>query len=294
MQSYFSQKMNYYIIIPAYNEEKNIEQTLNSVIKQTFLPKKIVIVDDNSTDKTSEIANRIASKYDFIERITINSVPTHQPGAKVINAFNFGLEILDENYDFIVKLDADLILPENYFEQIHSVFRENPKVGIAGGRAFVKKNGDWILENLTDDDHIRGAFKSYRKQCFVEIGKLKAQIGWDTLDEFLARYYGWEIFVDLSLEVKHLKPTGTAYDKSSQQKQGEAFYTLGYGFLLTFLASIKLALKKRKPLLFIDYIIGFFGAMFTKKTRLVTKEQAKFIRKYRWRKIIKKLLGFYK
>jgi len=267
---------------------------LNSVIKQTFLPKKIVIVDDNSTDKTSEIAKRIASKYGFIKRITINSVPTHQPGAKVINAFNFGLKILDENYDFIVKLDADLILPENYFEQIRSIFTENPKVGIAGGRAFVKKNEDWILENLTDDDHIRGAFKSYRKQCFIEIGKLKSQIGWDTLDEFLARYYGWEIFVDLSLEVKHLKPTGTIYNKSSQQKQGEAFYILGYGFLLTFLASLKLAFKKRKPFLFIDYTIGFFHAMFTKKTRLVTKEQAKFIRKYRWRKIVKKLLGFYK
>jgi len=236
--------------------------------------------------------NKIASKHDFIKLITTNSVQTHQPGSKVINAFNVGLETLDENYDFIVKLDADLILHENYFERISYIFTENPKVGIAGGRAFIKKNGDWILENLTDDDHVRGAFKSYRKQCFIEIGKLKPEMGWDTLDEFLARYYGWEVFVDLSLEVKHLKPTGTTYNKSSKEKQGEAFYRLGYGFLLTFLASLKLAFKKRKPFLFFYYLNGFFCAMFTKKRRLLTKKQAKFIRKYRWRKIIKKILGF--
>jgi len=281
--------MNYYIVIPAYNEEKNIEQTLNSILKQTLLPKKIVIVDDNSTDKTAKIVNFFSDKYDFIELIATNSLQIHQPGTKVINAFNRGLEILDDNYDFIVKLDADLILPENYFKQISYIFSENPRVGIAGGRAFIEKNGKWILENLTDDDHIRGAFKSYRKQCFLDIGKLKSEMGWDTLDEFLARYHNWEIIVDKSLEIKHLKPTGNTYNTSSKYQQGEAFYRLGYGFLLTFLACLKLAFRKRKPFLFINYIIGFFRAWYSKKILLVTPKQARFIRNYRWRKIFRKL-----
>jgi len=284
--------MNYYIIIPAYNEEKNIELTLNSILKQTLLPKKIIVVNDNSTDRTAEIINNFSNKYEFIKVKTTNSEQIHLPGSKIIQAFNIGLEALDENYDFIVKLDADLILPENYFERMSTIFNENPKVGIAGGRAFIEKNRKWILENLTNDDHVRGAFKSYRKQCFVEIGKLKPEMGWDTLDEFLARYYGWKVIVDASLEVKHLKSTGSTYNLSSRHKQGEAFYRLGYGFLLTFLASLKLALKKRKPLLFFDYLKGFFTAKFTKKTLLVTVKQARFIRSYRWRKIKKKLFGF--
>jgi len=284
--------MNYYIVIPAYNEEKNIELTLNSVLRQTLLPKKIIIVDDNSTDKTSKIANNFSSKHNFIKVINTNSEQIHQPGSKVINAFNEGLETLDENYDFIVKLDSDLILPENYFERVNSIFTKNPKAGIVGGIAFIEKNGNWILENLTDNDHIRGAFKSYRKQCFIEIGKLKPEMGWDTLDEFLARYYGWKIIIDTSLEIKHLKPTGQVYNSSSRYKQGEAFYRLGYGFFLTFLASLKLALKKRKPFLFLDYLNGFFKAKFIKKTLLVTSDQSRFIRLYRWRKIRKKMLGF--
>ncbi|MFA7446515.1 MAG: glycosyltransferase family 2 protein [Flavobacteriaceae bacterium] len=283
--------MNYYIIIPAYNEEKYIKFTLESVVRQSLLPKKVVVVNDNSTDKTADIVKEFSEKHSFITLIHTESEPIHLPGSKVIQAFNRGLETLDDNYDFIVKLDADLILPENYFEKISAVFTKNPKVGMAGGRAFVEKNGDWILENLTDDDHIRGAFKAYRKECFLQIGKLKTEMGWDTVDELLSRFYGWEITVDKSLQVKHLKPTGSLYNKKSRYKQGEAFYRLGYGFWITFLAALKLAFRKKKPLLFIDYLNGFFQAKNDKKPLLVTPEQAKFVRAYRWKKIKNKLGG---
>lgn len=281
--------MNYYIIIPAYNEQKNIGLTLDSILKQTFLPQKVVVVNDNSTDNTVAIVKEFIEKHNFISLVNTNSEQIHLPGSKVINAFNQGLETLDENYDFIVKLDADLILPENYFKRIAQIFSENPKVGMAGGRAFIEKDGDWILESLTDNDHIRGAFKSYRKECFLEIGKLKTEMGWDTVDELLSRYFGWEVFVDTSLEVKHLKPTGSEYNKKSRYKQGEAFYRLGYGFWITLIASLKLAVKKKKPLLFVDYLKGFFKAKANKKPLLVTPDQAQFIRNYRWMKIKKKI-----
>ena len=58
--------MNYYIVIPAHNEEALIALTLDSLISQTVLPKKIVVVNDNSTDKTPEIVSEFASKYPFI------------------------------------------------------------------------------------------------------------------------------------------------------------------------------------------------------------------------------------
>lgn len=281
--------MRYYVIIPVYNEQENIRKTLDSILKQRLLPQKVVVVDDNSTDKTTEIIKEYAVKHDFIELVYNPSEAIHLPGSKVIKAFNKGLATLDDNYDFIVKLDGDLILPENYFEQITALFQANPKVGMAGGRAYIEKNNQWILESLTDDDHIRGAFKSYRKECFLEIGKLKTEMGWDTLDELLARYYGWEVLVDKSLQVKHLKPTGNLYDRKSRYNQGEAFYRLGYGVLITVLASIKLALKKGKLLLFIDYIYGYYKAKKARKPLLVTANQAKFIRNYRWKKIKTKL-----
>ena len=71
--------------------------------------------------------------------------------------------------------------------------------------------------------------------------------------------------------------------------QGEAFYCLGYGFYITAIASFKLAILKKKPLLFFDYLNGFWKAKKQKKPLLVTNEQAKFIRKYRWQKMKAKL-----
>ncbi|HTO35947.1 MAG TPA: hypothetical protein VLZ72_06900, partial [Flavobacterium sp.] len=196
---------------------------------------------------------------------------------------------IDSNYDFIVKADADLIFPTNYFEKIIEHFQSDSKIGMVGGFAYIEKNGKWILENLTDKDHIRGAFKAYRKECFAQIGGLKPAMGWDTVDELLCRFYGWKIKTDESLHVKHLKPTGVNYDKTSRYKQGEAFYTLGYGFWITAIASLKLAMRKGKPLLFVDYLKGFFKAKSEKKPLLVSQEQAIFIRKYRWNKIWEKL-----
>lgn len=281
--------MNYYIVIPTYNEEKFVSQTIQSIAEQTVLPEKVVVVNDGSTDETEEIIKSFVKKYSFIQLVNKKSNAIHLPGSKVIQAFHEGEKHIDSDYDFIVKADADLIFPTNYFEKIIEHFQSDSKIGMVGGFAYIEKNGKWILENLTDKDHIRGAFKAYRKECFAQIGGLKPAMGWDTVDELLCRFYGWKIKTDESLHVKHLKPTGVNYDKTSRYKQGEAFYTLGYGFWITAIASLKLAMRKGKPLLFVDYLKGFFKAKSEKKPLLVSREQAIFIRKYRWNKIWEKL-----
>ena len=281
--------MKYYIVIPAHNEQEYIGLTLQSLISQTVLPKKVVVVNDNSTDKTEEIVLNYAKENPYISLVNKTSSAIHLPGSKVIQAFHKGFETLDEDYDIIVKLDGDLIFPPNYFETVISHFQSDPKIGMAGGFCYIEKNGDWILENLTDKDHIRGALKAYRKETFQQIGGLKPSMGWDTVDELLCKYYDWKIVTDSSLHVKHLKPTGANYSKTSRYKQGEAFYTLGYGFWITAIASAKLAMMKKRPFLFFDYIKGFLKAKKAKTPLLVTDAQAKFIRNYRLKKMKEKL-----
>ena len=283
--------MNYYLIIPAYNEAQHIHLTLQSIANQTVTPARVIVVNDNSTDDTAAIVMQFAAEYSWLEMVNKTSEAIHLPGSKVIQAFQKGIEQVDDNYDFIVKLDADLILPPNYFEKIIQIFNSDATIGMAGGFAYIQKNEDWILENLTDKDHIRGAFKAYRRQCFLDIGGLKPAMGWDTVDELLAKFYNWKVVTDATLKIKHLKPTGANYNQSARYKQGEAFYTLGYGFFITAIASAKLALMKKKPLLFIDYIQGYWKAKWAKKEWLVTPEQAQFIRNYRWTKMKAKLFS---
>ena len=283
--------MKYYIIIPAYNEEAFMALTLQSLVEQTLLPSKIVVVNDNSTDSTAEIVTSFSEKFPFITLVNKKSDAIHLPGSKVIQAFQEGEKHIDDNYDIIVKVDADLIFPNNYFETIIKHFQSDSKIGMAGGFCYIEKNGDWILENLTDKDHIRGALKAYRKETYKQIGGLKPAMGWDTVDELLCKFYNWKVVTDESLHVKHLKPTGASYNKAARYKQGEAFYSLGYGFFITAIASLKLASRKGKPFLFIDYIMGFWKARTSGKPLFVTSEQAKWIRNYRWQKMKEKLFN---
>ncbi|MGK0235763.1 MAG: glycosyltransferase involved in cell wall biosynthesis, partial [Psychroserpens sp.] len=210
--------MKLYVVIPAHNEEENISKTLQSLVEQTHLPSKIIVVNDNSTDNTQSIVNSFSEKYTFIESINNTSSAQNIPGSKVINAFKKGMKVLDDDFDVICKFDADLIFPNNYIETIQTIFTNNKNCGMAGGFCYIEKNDIWVLENLTNKDHIRGALKAYRKECFYDIGGLKSEMGWDTVDELLAQYHGWEIYTDESLEVKHLKPTGNAYSKKAKYK----------------------------------------------------------------------------
>ena len=280
--------MNFYIIIPAHNEQDSIGQTLESLANQSLLPKKVVVVNDNSTDKTKTIIEDFSKKYTWVTLVNNVSSNEHLPGSKIINAFYKGYETLDDSFDVICKFDADLIFPSNYLEQLSKHYNSNPKLGMASGFCYIQNNGDWVLENLTRKDHIRGALKSYRKDCFLQIDKLKPSMGWDTVDELLAKFYGWDILNDQTLHVKHLKPTGISYNKASKYLQGEAMYKMRYGFTITLISALKLAYKKGSFSLFKDYMTGFFKSKQNKLEFLVTKEQGLFIRQLRWKGMLNK------
>ena len=282
--------MDVYIVIPCHNEASLISQTLESLVAQTVLPRKIVVVNDHSTDTSEEVISAFAKAYPFISLVNSNAKAQHLPGSKVIQAFQKGLETLDDQYDIICKFDADLIFPANYIETIISHFEQNSNIGMAGGFCYIQKQDAWVLENLTNKDHIRGALKAYRKECFQQIGGLKAAMGWDTVDELQSIYYGWTVMTDERLIVKHLKPTGNTYTKAAKYKQGQAFYGMRYGIILTTIASLKLASRKKKISFFLDYMRGYFRAKRTKQLYLVTKEEGVFIRKLRWKGVISKII----
>jgi len=281
--------MNFYIIIPAHNEEDTIGLTLESLANQSLLPKRIMVVNDNSSDNTPQIISAFTKKYDWISSINITTSDEHIPGAKVINAFYKGLEVLDDNYDIICKYDADIIFPNNYLESIAKLFEKDSKIGIAGGIPFIKKKDKWVFEKIADKNHVRGPIKSYRKECFKDIEGLKKSVGWDSIDVLLAKYYGWEVQTNKDLHVKHLKPTGKTYSKNTKHLRGEALYKMRFGLILTVIASLKSAFNKRSFSYFFNSIVGYLKAKSEKHIFLVNKEQGKFIRQLHWENIQKKV-----
>ena len=203
--------MKIYIIIPVHNEEVYIKDCLTSLANQSLLPKKIVVVDDNSTDNTAKIVKSLTKEFLFLKLIHKTSSNQHLPGEKVIRAFNYGLDTLDDGYDVICKFDGDLIFPKKYLETIALHFKSDSKIGIVSGHCYILKNNAWIYENIASKSHTRGPIKAYKKACFKAIGGLKISVGWDSVDELMALYFDWKFYTDHRLLVKHLKPTGTNY-----------------------------------------------------------------------------------
>ena len=282
--------MDYYVVIPIHNEEDFLKNTLDSILEQTLAPKKVILVNDNSTDNTENIIDEYAIKNSVYKKLNSISSTQHMPGSKVVNAFNKGLELLDENYDFIVKLDADLILPKNYFEVISSHFSNDTRIGICGGFIYEQNShGEWILNHPMDKDHIRGAIKAYSKNCFKKIGGLKSAMGWDTVDELLAKFHGYTTHTEDLLKVKHLRPTGKAYNAKAKKLQGKAMYSMRYGLIITAIASLKMTMKNKSIKSFWNNMTGFLNASRNQDEYLVTEEEGKFIRDLRWTNIRRKI-----
>ncbi len=277
------------IVIPANNEEIFLKSCLDSIVEQTLTPDELIIVDDNSTDTTFQIAEDYSKKHEWIKVFRKTSSEKHIPGKKVVDTFNYGLSQANQKYDLVGKFDADIILPKNYITQIQQHFNTNPNLGMCSGLLYIKVKDDWQYEPIADKSHVRGPIKMYSKECFRRIGGLRPSIGWDTVDELLALYYGFDIHTDQSLSVKHLRPTGASYTKKSKLLQGEAIYRMRYGFLLGCIASTKMALKQRKIIVFINNMKGYFNANHRNLSFIVSKEEGRFIRKFRWLKIRKKL-----
>ena len=282
--------MRYYVVIPAFNEEKYLAQALDSLVAQTLAPAKVVVVNDNSTDGTESVIDWYVARFPYIEKCNTVSKPEHASGAKVVHAFNQGAANLDGHFDVIVKLDADIVLPPDYFRELSDVFKNDQTVGVAGGFAYeLDKEGNWLLQHPMNKDHVRGGFKSYSSTCFKAIGGLKPATGWDTVDELLARYHGFKIVTLDRLKVKHLRPLGSAYSRKSWISQGAALYRMRYGWLLALIATVKMALKHGKPRILFDNLKGYRAAHTSGDPYLVSREEGDFIRRYRWKNIAGKL-----
>ena len=277
------------IVVPAHNEEKFLPLFLKSICSQNLLPEELILIDDNSNDRTKKIMLDYQKKNGFIKVFSYKSSTEHMPGAKVVNAFLFGYSKLTKPYEFVFKLDADLVLPPKYFHLIINAF-SNPRIGIVGGILIeLSKEDKWENSHPMKKNHVRGGLKAYSLKCYRKIGGLIPEMGWDTIDEILAMYYGFEVKVLNNVKVKHLRPIGNLYSKNTSFMQGQAFYKMRYGLIIGTLACLKGFLIKKSLSFLFWSILGLLNGFLKKKPYIVTKNQGEFIRSFRLKSILKSI-----
>lgn len=132
------------VIIPVYNVENYIEDSLNSVINQTYRNIEIILVDDGSTDNSYEICKRFFEKDSRIKLF-------HQENKGVSSARNLGL--LNSTGDYITFIDSDDIIESNAYEEVlDSIKNSNADVGIFNySNCFYNDNNEYIVEQVNQD-----------------------------------------------------------------------------------------------------------------------------------------------
>jgi poly-beta-1,6-N-acetyl-D-glucosamine synthase len=221
--------LKYVLITPARNEEKNIERVIQSMITQTMLPEKWVVVSDGSTDRTDDIVKEYLPGYPWIELLRMPEHSDRHFGAKV-NCFNAGYDQVKLiNFDVVGNLDADISFDQNYLEYLLKKFAEDSNLGVAG-TPFVE-NGKHYDYRFTNIDHVSGACQLFRRNCFEDIGGYKPIKGGgiDWMAVTTARMKGWKTRTFTEKNCFHHRKMGTGNTAAilTWFRQGRKDYSLG-------------------------------------------------------------------
>lgn len=184
------------VVVPVFNGEQTIKETLESVLKQTFTDFELIVINDGSQDKTLEVISSIKDN-----RLQVYSYPN----AGLAASRNRGITRATSEY--IAFIDADDIWTSDKLEAQFNALQANPDAAVAYSwtdyidehSQFLRRgshiaiNGDILPQLLVMDFLENGSNPLIRKQAFIEVGNfdesLNAAEDWDMLLRLARRYH---------------------------------------------------------------------------------------------------------
>lgn len=273
--------LSYILITPAKDEAQFIELTIKSVISQTYLPLRWVIVSDGSTDGTDEIVRRYQDMYGWIELLCLPSSAVRHFGGKVA-AFNAGYDSVRHiDHDIVGNLDADISFGEDYMEFLLGKFAAYSNLGVAG--TPFKEGSQQYNYRFTSVEHVSGACQLFRRECFADIGGYEAlkEGGIDLLAVIRARMKGWETRSFLEKVCVHHRRMGTGMHNGLgiAFKGGYHDYLMGVNIVWQIFRSIYQMFRKPFIMSGGAILAGYFWGLVTRADRIVPDEVIAFRRK---------------
>lgn len=254
--------LRHVVVTPSRDESDFIPSLIESMTKQTVVPSEWVIVSHNSSESGKQILEEARKIHDWISVIYVEDNSVRKRGAQIAKLVNEGVSSIEIGWQYISKIDADMVLPSDYFEKIFSKFSESSGLGIASGSCFLIERGKRIVE-VVADEHTRGGLKTYRKECFDDIGGIRDVDGWDGIDNAIAQMKGWETRCFLEIEAHHQRRTG-AYSGLVRGCFESGKFAHAMRYYLPFIVARSIHRMLRKPFLIggISMILGYwYGAV---------------------------------
>lgn len=272
--------LSYALVTAARNEERLIEQTLRSVVEQSKLPIRWIIVSDGSTDGTDAIVQHYARQHDWIELMRLDG-PAGRNFARKAHAFNAAYQRLRPiPFDIVGNLDADLSFDEEYFSFLLDRFAEIPDLGVAG-TLFVEGTTHYDYR-FTNIDHVTGCCQLFRRACFERVGGYVpvARGGIDWIAVTTARMNGWKTRTFVEKMIVHHREMGSADRHTLERwfRRGEKDYALGGHPLWQVARSVYQSTSRPYVLSGLLLLSGYTYQLVKREERPVSDELVRFHR----------------
>jgi len=288
----------YVLVTPARNEELHIEKAIQSMISQTVLPLRWVIVDDGSSDGTAGIVKKYLPKHSWMQLV---QRPEHRERsfAGKVHAFNAGFErVKDLQYEVVGNLDADVSFGEDYLEFLLDKYREDSNLGVAG-TIFKEEGYSSATDSFEGQNHVAGGCQLFRRECFAQIGGYVPNPagGIDWIAVTTARMMGWKTRSFREKAFFHYRSLGTAErgKVASSFSYGEKDYYLGGHPVWELFRVIYRITKTPYVIGSLALSSGYLWAALRRMERPVSAELMRFHRREQMMKlqiILKSLLTF--
>lgn len=256
--------MSYILITPTRNEEANLPRLAECITKQTILPKVWVIVDGGSIDNTLKIIEKLTEEFHWIylkKQEKLSNIGGHINFALgVKEGYEYAKDICINkkiDYDYVGKVDADVLIPKDHFEKMIEKFEKDPQLGVASGIPYTLKLNTQIksYEEVNEEEVNRDDFlpdelpdkRLYRKGYLEEVGGFpESKFSPDTVLLAKFRLMGWKVRSFEDIKIYNLRKD-TGIEKhvwKSSKLMGRCRYYLNYHPLLVLLATAYLMTKK--------------------------------------------------
>ena len=274
-------KLRYVLVTPARNEEAFIRLTIESVISQTVLPERWVIVSDGCSDKTDEIVKEYLPRHPWMELLRMPDRKGRNFAAKA-KCFEAGCKRLSEvPYDVIGNLDGDVSFEPDYMEFLLNKFEKIPDLGVAG-TPFLEDGYSSISDSFEGGRHVAGQVQLFRRKCLEEIGGYvpNKEGGIDWIAVTTARMRGWRTISFKEKAFFHHRRLGTggASGMRALFNYGRKDYYLGNHPLWEIFRFLYRLSKKPYVLGALVLYGGYLWAAITRMKRPISDELLRFHR----------------
>jgi glycosyltransferase involved in cell wall biosynthesis len=282
---------SYVLVTPARNEVQFIEMTIQSVVAQTVLPLKWVIVSDGSTDGTDDVVKRYAAEHAWIELLRMPERRERHFAGKAY-AFNAGKTRVDElPYEVIANLDADITFESDYFEFLLERLAADQTLGVIG-TPYQEKTGEIFDYRFVSIEHVSGACQVFKRECYEAIGGYAAvKVGAiDCIAVITARMKGWKTRTFTDKICMHHRKVGTAQRGPIKAKfhEGKMDYVMGNHPLWQLFRTAYQMSKEPLVIRGLALGAGYFWSCLRRVDRPVSREFIRFHRREQMQRLRRK------